>query len=67
MYVFPDLVARRHYGFGHGIGRSGDLEESQPKAVGSSIMNQLTNAMLLDLYNTMSKYKFGMFQPKGTD
>lgn len=55
VYIFIGLVARRHYGFGHGIGRSGDLEESQPKAVGSSIMNRLTNAMLLDLYNTMSK------------
>lgn len=54
IYFIPGLVARRHYGFGHGIGRSGDLEESQPKAVGSSIMNQLTNAMLLDLYNTIS-------------
>lgn len=32
----------------HGIGRSGDISESQPKAAGSSLMNQLTNSMLLD-------------------
>ncbi|KAG4077619.1 hypothetical protein HA402_008879 [Bradysia odoriphaga] len=56
--IYCSLVARRHYSFGHGIGRSGDLEESQPKAVGSSIMNQLTNEMLLDLYNTLTAHKF---------
>eukprot|EP00916_Digyalum_oweni_P002675 GHVL01004860.1.p1 GENE.GHVL01004860.1~~GHVL01004860.1.p1 ORF type:complete len:368 (-),score=81.56 GHVL01004860.1:10-1113(-) len=32
---------------GHGIGRSGDLIASQPKAVGSSIIHQLTNRLLL--------------------
>ncbi|KAJ6634831.1 O-phosphoseryl-tRNA(Sec) selenium transferase [Pseudolycoriella hygida] len=52
------LVAQRHFGFGHGIGRSGDLEESQPKAVGSTIMSRLTNALLRDLYNTMSSQRF---------
>ena len=35
--VYSSLVARRHYGLGHGIGRSGDLTEVQPKAAGSSI------------------------------
>ena len=34
---------------GHGIGRSGDVTAVQPKAAGSSLMAQLTNAMLLDL------------------
>lgn len=43
-----DLVARRHFRFGHGIGRSGDLVEVQPKAAGSSLLNTLTNALLLD-------------------
>lgn len=47
--VYSSLVARRHYGLGHGIGRSGDLTEVQPKAAGSSIINRLTNSMLLDL------------------
>lgn len=46
---FIDLVRRRHYSLGHGIGRSGDIEESQPKAAGSSLLNQLTNGLLLDL------------------
>lgn len=34
---------------GHGIGRSGDLCENQPKAAGSSVVNKVTNAMVLDL------------------
>lgn len=47
------MVARRHYNFGHGIGRSGDLLEAQPKAVGSTILSQLTNSLLLDLIRAM--------------
>lgn len=46
---FSGLVAQRHYRFGHGIGRSGDISEVQPKAAGSSLLNKLTNAMVLDL------------------
>lgn len=42
------LVAQRHYRFGHGIGRSGDITDIQPKAAGSSIMMKLTNAMATD-------------------
>ncbi|XP_036328430.1 O-phosphoseryl-tRNA(Sec) selenium transferase isoform X1 [Rhagoletis pomonella] len=47
------LVARRHYNFGHGIGRSGDLLEAQPKAAGSTLMANLTNSLLLDLIHEM--------------
>lgn len=47
--LFVGLVAQRHYNFSHGIGRSGNLDESQPKAVGSTILNRLTNDLLLDL------------------
>lgn len=43
------MVARRHYNFGHGIGRSGNLLETQPKAVGSTILTRLTNALILDV------------------
>ena len=46
-------MEQRHYGLCHGIGRSGDLEEPQPKAVGSSILNGLTNELVLDLIKTM--------------
>ena len=38
-----------HFRFGHGIGRSGDIAEVQPKAAGSSILMKLTNQMTLDL------------------
>ncbi|CRK99149.1 CLUMA_CG012475, isoform A [Clunio marinus] len=48
-----DLVRRRHYGLGHGVGRSGDICENQPKAAGSSILNQLTNILTLDLIKMM--------------
>lgn len=47
------LVARRHYRLGHGIGRSGDLGEVQPKAAGSSLMNKLTNSLVLDVIRFM--------------
>ena len=46
-------MARRHYNFAHGIGRSGDLNEAQPKAAGSTLMAQLTNHLLLDLIKFM--------------
>ena len=46
--IFSSLVQKRHYSLGHGIGRSGDLTEVQPKAAGSSLINKLTNSMMLD-------------------
>ena len=51
--IFSGLVARRHFGFGHGIGRSGDLVEIQPKAAGSSVLYKLTNALALDALRTL--------------
>ena len=46
--VFSSLVARRHSALSHGIGRSGDLNAIQPKAAGSSLLNKLTNELVLD-------------------
>lgn len=46
--VFSSLVAQRHFGLSHGVGRSGDIAEPQPKAVGSSIMHKLTVILALD-------------------
>eukprot|EP00934_Nitzschia_sp_Nitz4_P003851 Nitzschia sp. Nitz4//scaffold75_size92586//9470//11073//NITZ4_004839-RA/size92586-augustus-gene-0.75-mRNA-1//1//CDS//3329557657//3841//frame0 len=46
--VYSSLVAHRHYGFSHGIGRSGDITEPQPKAAGSSVMAKLTLLLALD-------------------
>ncbi|CAH1405480.1 unnamed protein product [Nezara viridula] len=48
-----ELVARRNYRMGHGIGRSGDIGEVQPKAAGSSLLTKLTNALLLDVIRFM--------------
>jgi len=48
LYVIG-LVRRRHFGLSHGVGRSGDLREPQPKAAGSSAVGGLVNALLLDL------------------
>ncbi|XP_069712326.1 O-phosphoseryl-tRNA(Sec) selenium transferase isoform X2 [Phaenicophaeus curvirostris] len=47
--VASGLVARRHYRLIHGIGRSGDIAAVQPKAAGSSILNKLTNSIVLDI------------------
>ncbi|CAB4059492.1 SEPSECS [Lepeophtheirus salmonis] len=47
--IYSKLVYRRHFGAGHGIGRSGDLTEVQPKAAGSSLMNKITNGLILDI------------------
>ncbi|KAM6909331.1 O-phosphoseryl-tRNA(Sec) selenium transferase isoform 2-T2 [Xenentodon cancila] len=47
--VVSSLVARRHYRLIHGIGRSGDIAAIQPKAAGSSLLNKLTNSVVLDI------------------
>ena len=47
--VYSSLVASRHFGLGHGIGRSGDITEPQPKALGSSVLAKLTLILALDL------------------
>ncbi|XP_058824108.1 O-phosphoseryl-tRNA(Sec) selenium transferase [Topomyia yanbarensis] len=47
--IVCDMVRQRHYNFAHGIGRSGSLTEAQPKATGSTVMNNLTNSLVLDL------------------
>ncbi|KAL3775449.1 hypothetical protein HJC23_006535 [Cyclotella cryptica] len=46
--IYSNLVSQRHYGLGHGIGRSGDVMEAQPKAVGSSALLRLTLRLALD-------------------
>jgi O-phospho-L-seryl-tRNASec:L-selenocysteinyl-tRNA synthase len=46
--VWSGLVKRRHWYFAHGIGRSGDLGEVQPKAPGSSVMQRLTHYLVTD-------------------
>lgn len=52
--VFSQLVAKRHFHLSHGIGRSGDLQEEQPKAAGSSIIYKLTGYLALQALHKMS-------------
>ncbi|XP_077357353.1 O-phosphoseryl-tRNA(Sec) selenium transferase [Festucalex cinctus] len=47
--VASNMVARRHYRLIHGIGRSGDIAAVQPKAAGSSLLNKLSNSLVLDV------------------
>ncbi|KAA0723950.1 O-phosphoseryl-tRNA(Sec) selenium transferase [Triplophysa tibetana] len=47
--VASSLVSRRHYRLIHGIGRSGDIAAVQPKAAGSSLLNKITNSVVLDV------------------
>ena len=47
--MYSGLIQRRHFRFSHGIGRSGDLIEMQPKAIGSTILNRLTNRLVLHM------------------
>jgi O-phospho-L-seryl-tRNASec:L-selenocysteinyl-tRNA synthase len=46
--VFSSLVSQRHFGLSHGMGRSGDILEPQPKAAGSSVLVRLTLLLTLD-------------------
>ena len=46
--VYSRMVAQRHFGLAHGVGRSGDVAATQPKAAGSSTMVKLTQSMARD-------------------
>ena len=45
---------------GHGIGRSGDIAEVQPKSAGSSLIYKLANSMTLDVIRSVGKYYFNV-------
>lgn len=45
--IYSSIVSEMHHNLAHGIGRSGDISEVQPKAAGSSIIYKLTNYMAL--------------------
>ena len=36
--IYSTMVRDKNYGLGHGIGRSGDVNALQPKAIGSSLV-----------------------------
>lgn len=46
--IVSNIVKKRHFYMGHGIGRSGEISATQPKAAGSSLMLKLTQALAQD-------------------
>jgi len=47
--VYSNMVSKRCFHLAHGVGRSGDICAVQPKAAGSSLLVQLTNALVKDM------------------
>jgi len=47
--IFSSIVEQKNFGLGHGIGRSGDVNALQPKAIGSSLIVSLSRAMTLNM------------------
>ena len=56
--VYSSLVEKRHYYMSHGIGRSGTMNAVQPKAPGSSLILQLTRALILDVLRNILSLNF---------
>lgn len=46
--IYSQKVKDRNLNFGHGIGRSGDIDTIQPKAPGASLVAKLTNSLVKD-------------------
>ena len=66
--VFSSYVEGLAAGFNHGVGRSGQLNSPQPKAVGASIMQQLANSVALDAIRKLglSNCRAGLVTPLST-
>lgn len=54
--IFVHLLAHFLLRFIHGIGRSGDISAVQPKAAGSSLLNKITNSLVLDIIKLAGMY-----------
>lgn len=51
--ILSSLVKERHFGLIHGIGRSGNIIDLQPKAVGSSLLYHLTNSLMVNFLHSL--------------
>ena len=40
--IYSSIVKQKNFNLGHGIGRSGDVNALQPKAIGSSLIVKLS-------------------------
>ena len=54
--IYSSVVREKNFGLGHGIGRSGDVNALQPKAIGSSLIVKLTKHMFLNALNKLLGY-----------
>ena len=51
--IISNIVLNRNFGLVHGMGRSGNINDLQPKAVGSSLLVQLTNSLTKNLLHSI--------------
>ncbi|CAI2368545.1 unnamed protein product [Moneuplotes crassus] len=51
--IYSEFVRERNFDLAHGIGRSGDVNAIQPKAIGSSLVVQLTKFLTLHAFKIM--------------
>ncbi|MHA1672109.1 MAG: O-phosphoseryl-tRNA(Sec) selenium transferase [Promethearchaeota archaeon] len=63
-----DYLSDLSAGFSHGVGRSGELTAPQPKAAGASLMQHLTNKVVLSLLRELGlpNLKSALTVPFGT-
>ena len=54
--IFSRIVREKNFNLGHGIGRSGDVNALQPKAIGSSLIVKLTKNMTINAMNKILGY-----------
>ncbi len=66
--ISTDILNEFSGGFCHGIGRSGELTAAQPKAAGASLMQNLTNKIVLSLIKALGlpNVKAALTVPFGT-
>ncbi len=66
--VLSPYVENLAAGFNHGVGRSGQLNMPQPKAIGASIMQQVANTVALDAIRKLglSNCRAGLVTPLST-
>ena len=48
--IFSEMVKSKNWLLAHGIGRSVDVNALQPKAIGSSLIVQLSRSMTINLF-----------------
>jgi O-phospho-L-seryl-tRNASec:L-selenocysteinyl-tRNA synthase len=56
--IFSRMVSDKNFSLAHGIGRSGDVNALQPKAIGSSLIVKLTKALALHVIRKLCGMSF---------